>query len=98
MRPIRDPGSPWGPLRPVSPSKTPPLLTLTGVLLEGVESGATVLQTASGERFELIGPMVARLRADALTDVTVRGRTVPDIATTTQQGTALLLTQILLPE
>jgi hypothetical protein len=69
------------PDRTVGPAKP---VTVTGTVAEGVEAGCLVLG-----RYLLIGGRGDGVRAGA--KVTVTGRAQPDLVTTCQQGTPLLV-------
>jgi hypothetical protein len=84
------PGSPRG--RPTLAPGTE--LTLTGVVVEGVEANCLLLQAPEG-LYLLVAPAgVDRSPIRAGARLTVRGRLEPDLVTTCQQGTPLLVSEV----
>jgi len=69
--------------------------TLTGHLVEGVESGCIVLRTADGNSFTLVGPAARALgSAGAGGELTVRGRVEPEMLSHCMQGPVFVVTEV----
>ena len=62
-------------------------LTVTGQLVEGVEPGCLLLRSGTTDYLLILPRDVDRGELTAAATVTVRGRLVPGLATTCQQGT-----------
>ncbi len=71
---------------PSNPGKPDQVVTVTGVLSDGVEAGCLILATGS-QTFQLLG--VRPADATIGSRVVVTGSVRPDLMTTCQQGTAL---------
>lgn len=76
-----------------APTVTEGEITIVGRLVEGVEPGCLVLRSGTDE-YLLILPRDVDRSALTAGPLTVRGRLEPGLATTCQQGTPLLVTEI----
>ncbi|MGH3862192.1 hypothetical protein [Actinokineospora sp.] len=74
---------------PTTPSE--PLMTLRGVVQEGVEAGCRVLTTDSGQYLLLAGEGVV---VPMGTEVVVEGRLATDLVSYCQQGTPFAVTKV----
>ena len=82
------PGSP----RVTKPTRAAGEVTVTGTVVEGVESGCLLLDAGGGRRYLLVGGDRAELQAGSRVSVT--GRADPDLVTTCQQGEPLVVSSI----
>ena len=85
--------------QPPARSKPPPTvsegdLTVTGQLVEGVEPGCLLLRSGTTDYLLILPRHVDRGELTAAATVTVRGRLVPGLATTCQQGTPLQVSEV----
>jgi hypothetical protein len=85
------PGSPTGSPPPVSSTGSPPEptsgsgeITLRGSMQDGVEPGCLLLDAQDGRKYLLLGGDRNALQSHS--EVVVRGRPQPNLATTCQQG------------
>lgn len=69
------------------------MTTLTGRLVEGVESGCVGLRTADGRSFTLVGRALASLGGSA-GELTVRGRLEPEMLSHCMQGPVFVVTEV----
>ncbi|MEO6020860.1 MAG: hypothetical protein ABIP45_11495 [Knoellia sp.] len=68
------------------------LTTLTGHLVEGVESGCIVLQTEDGRSFTLVG-RAAQDVVGTVGELTVRGHLEPEMVSHCMQGPVFVITR-----
>lgn len=69
--------------------------TLTGHLVEAVESSCVVLRTADGDTFTLVGPAARLLAASGGgAELTVRGRVEPEMLSHCMQGPVFVVTEV----
>jgi hypothetical protein len=84
-------GRVYPPSDPAQSKNTTGEMTITGQVVEGVESGCLVMQSG-GTTYQLIGGDKQVLRAGS--SVVVRGRPNPGLATICQQGTPFEVTEV----
>lgn len=70
-------------------------MTLTGRIVEGVESGCKLLSSGRVNYLLLPSGDVSDADIPVGAQVTVRGRPQPDVMTTCQQGTPFTVTEVL---
>lgn len=92
MSPSEPPPSAVDPLAdPPPPGRRGPTTTVRGVVVEGVEAGCLLL-AGDGVEYLLVGGPRDQLRAGSRLEVT--GRLDPELMTTCQQGTPLLVVAV----
>jgi hypothetical protein len=70
------------------------LVTLTGRLVEAVESGCVVLRTDDGHTFTLVGPPVAGL-VGVVGGLRLRGHVETELLSHCMQGPVFVVTEVL---
>ena len=68
--------------------------TLTGRLVEGVETGCIVLRTEAGDTFTLVGSTIRALGATG-GELKVRGRLEPDMVSHCMQGPVFVVAEVI---
>jgi hypothetical protein len=75
-------------------SASPPEMTLSGQVVEGVEAGCLLLDTGDGEYLLVVPGHVGRSAVRAGARLVVRGRVEPGLVSYCQQGTPFLVSEV----